>query len=485
MSFACWWVLITDRCAARRVNGVSDRWDAVIVGAGPNGLTAAARLAAAGRRVIVFEAAPTIGGGSRTKELVPGVRVDVCASNHPFGASSPAFEELRLHEHGLAWAHAPVALAHPFDDGTAAMFHRDLGRTIAGLGLDGERWRSLVGWMAEDWMPRLRHLALGPLVAGGLRHPVALARFGLPSALPSLTVARLFRTPEARALIVGLSAHAGTLLTMSTTAGVALALIAATHAGGMPVAVAGSQAIAEALAAVVRRGGGELVCDYPVDRLAELPPAAAVLLDVTPHQAADLLGRPRPRWRRGVAAWKLDLVLREPMPWRAEACRGAGTIHLGGTAAEMATAERQTVKGGLPSRPYMIVTQPTVADPGRAPGRHVVWAYRHVPNGCVDPRATDGIEAQFDRYAPGWRDVVEHKQVTTAMGYAAYNRSYEGGDIAGGAMTPWQTVARPRLALDPYRTKVDGVWLCSQSTPPGPGVHGMCGWHAAGSVLRH
>lgn len=463
---------------------MSDRWDAVIVGAGPNGLTAAARLAVAGRRVLVLEAAGTIGGGARTKVLGPDARYDVCAAAHPFGATSPAFETLRLHEHGLAWAHPPIALAHPFDDGTAAVLDRDLGRMIDRLGIDGERWRRLVGWMAEDW-DRLRHLVLGPLIANVFRHPLALARFGLPAALPAVGASHLLRTREARALLIGMGAHGGIPQTHPTTAGVGLTLAAAAHAGGMPVAVGGSQSIVDALASVVRGAAGEIVCDHPVERIADLPPATAVLLDLTPGQAADLLGRPRPRWKRGVAAWKIDLVLREPMPWLAQPCRIAGTIHLGGDPSDIANGERATARGRLPERPYVIVTQPTIADPGRAPGRHVLWAYRHVPNGCDDARATDGIDAQFDRFAPGWRDLVEHRQVTTALGYAAYNRSYEGGDIAGGAMTPWQTVARPRLALDPYRTKIEGVWLCSQSTPPGPGVHGMCGWHAAGSVLRH
>lgn len=463
---------------------MSERWDAVVVGAGPNGLTAAARLAVAGRRVIVFEAAGTIGGGSRTKELSPGARYDVCAAAHPFGASSPAFEALRLHEHGLAWAHAPIALAHPFDDGTAAVLHRELGLTADALGADGDRWRRLVGWLADDW-DRQRHLVLGPLISNALRHPLVLGRFGLTAALPATVVAKLLRTRSARALLIGLSAHAGTALTNPTTAGVGLALAAAAHAAGMPVAVGGSQSIVDALAAVVRRGGGEIVCDHPIEGMSDLPPAAAVLLDLTPGRAADVLGRKRPRWKHGVAACKVDLMLREPMPWLAHACRTAGTIHLGGEPGAVAEAERATARNALPALPYVIVTQPTLADPERAPGRHVVWAYRHVPNGCDDPSAIDGIEAQFDRFAPGWRDVVEHRHVTTALGYASYNRGYEGGDIAGGAMTPWQTIARPRLALDPYRMKTEGVWLCSQSSPPGPGVHGMCGWHAAGSVLRH
>ena len=463
---------------------MGERWDAVVVGAGPNGLTAAARLATAGRRVLVLEAAPTIGGGARTALLGPGAVYDVCSAAHPFGATSPAFEELGLDRHGLEWAHAPTALAHPFDDGTAAVLERDLADTVRGLGDDGRRWDRLLGWMVRDWN-ELRHLVLAPLIDAARHHPARLARLGVVAVLPAVVASRMFRDREARALLVGLAAHTGASLGQPTTAGVALALAAATHAGGMPVALGGSRAIVDALASVVRDAGGEIVCDHPVKRFAELPPADAVLLDLTPGCAAELLGRRRPRWRNGVAAWKLDLVLSEPMPWTADSCRQAATVHLGGEAKLVARAERTTARGGLPAGPYVIVVQPSLADPGRAPGRHVVWAYRHVPNGSEDATATAGIEAQFDRFAPGWRDVVEHRRVTTALDYAAYNRGYEGGDIAGGAMTAWQAVARPRLALDPYRLAGDGVWLCSQSTPPGPGVHGMCGWHAAGSVLRH
>ncbi len=460
-------------------------YDAVVVGAGPNGLTAAARLARAGRRVIVFEAAPTIGGGSRTKPFGEGARVDICAAVHPFGVSSPAFEALDLHEHGLQWLHPPVALAHPFDDGSAAALHRDVDATVAGLGTDSDRWRAIVGRRGADW-DRLRHLVMGPVLDALVHHPVRMTRFGLVAGLPAMAATRLFRTREARALLGGLAAHSGTSLSSPTTAGVGLAMAAAAHGAGMPVAAGGSQSIVDALASVIRAAGGEIVCDHRVDRLTDLPSATATMLDVTPSQFARMAGRDAPRWKHGVAAWKLDIVLSGPMPWRADVCRDAGTVHLGGELPRIADAERRTARGELPDDPYVLVTQPSVIDPSRAPaGQHVVWAYRHVPNGCNDPSATTGIEAQFDRFAPGWRDLVLERHVTTAPAYESYNAGYVGGDIAGGALTPWQTVARPRLALDPYRTRVPGVWLCSQSTAPGPGVHGMCGWHAAASVERH
>ena len=346
----------------------------------------------------------------------------------------------------------------------------------------------MIGSFAADW-DRLRHRVLGPVIGGTLHHPLQMSRFGVIAGLPASIVARGFATREARSLIGGFAAHSGVPFTTPTTGGFAVAMLAAGHSVGMPFAAGGSQAIINALMAVIDANGGEVVCDHHVERLDELPPARATLLDVTPTQLASMLSSGSEhrsvRWRHGVAAWKLDLLLSAPMPWAADDCRAAGTIHLGGEIASMAAAEKATARGHLPDQPYVIVTQPTLVDPARAGGAgHVLWAYRHVPNGCTDARATAGIERQFDRFAPGWRDLVVHSRVTTAMDYAAYNPSYIGGDIAGGAMTPWQVVARPRLAIDPYRTSVSGVWICSQSTPPGPGVHGMCGWHAAGSVMK-
>ncbi len=459
----------------------------MVVGAGPNGLTAAARLAREGWRVVVIEASSTIGGGSRTQPL-GSANVDVCAAVHPFGASSPAFEELGLERYGLTWRHAPTALAHPFDDGTAAMLVRSTGDdphgTADGLGSDGRRWRAVVDPFSSDWAT-WRHLALAPVLGSVVRHPLQMARFGALAAMPATALNRLFRTREAKALIAGLAAHGGVSLASPTTAGVALGLAAAGQAAGMPMAEGGSQSIVSALADIVVEAGGAIETAQTVSSLAELPRVDAVLLDVGPTQAARIVGGRTPRWRQGVAAWKVDLVLSEPLPWSAPACRDAGTVHLGGTSAEIAAAERATARNGVPDLPFVIVAQPTIADPTRAPaGQNVVWAYRHVPNGCSDQHATAGLERQLDRFAPGWRDLVIDSRVTTSIDYSTYNLSYIGGDIAGGAMTPWQTVARPHLSFDPYRV-TDGVWLCSQSTAPGPGVHGMCGWHAAGSVLRH
>ncbi len=457
--------------------------DVVVVGAGPNGLTAAARLARAGLSVAVFEAAATVGGGARTKPLANGAVYDVCSAVHPLGATSPAFEGLDLGAHGLRWVHPPLAVAHPFDDGEAAVLHRDLDATCAGLGSDGDRWRRAVGGIVADW-PELRDVVFGPIPQSLARHPLVMARFGVRAGLPASLASRWFRGRDARGLFGGLAAHSTSSLGVPMTTAIALVLVASAHSAGMPFAAGGSQSIVDALAAAATAHGATIECDRRITSIEQLPQARAVVMDLTPGQVASLTGRVPPRWRHGEGAWKLDLLLSARLPWTAAACCAAGTVHLGGDFAKVAAAERTTARGGLPDRPYVLVAQPSVADPSRSPeGQHVVWAYRHVPNGCTDQRATDGIHNQLDRFAPGWRDLLIHAQVTTPAMFQAYNECYIGGDIAGGAITPWQLLARPRLTRDPYRTQTDGVWICSQSTPPGPGVHGMCGWQAAASVL--
>ena len=463
----------------------TNSYDAVIVGAGPNGLTAAARLARAGRRVLVIEAAPTIGGGSRTLPFGKGSLYDPCAAVHPFGVSSPAFEELQLDQFGLTWLHPEIPLAHPLDDGSAATLYRRADPNYdPSAAAHGRMWHAMIGYMSADW-DKWRCFALTGVAESARTHPAQFARFGLFAALPITEAVLGFRSPKTRALLMGLAAHAGGRLTSFGTTGVALALAGAAEAKGMPIAQGGSQSIVNALANVITQAGGEIETGRTISSLGDLPPSAAVLLDVTPSQAASIMGTKAPRWHHGVAAWKLDLVLSGPMPWTAPECRRAGTVHLGGAWRDISRAESQTVRGLTPDNPFVIVAQPSLIDASRAPaGHHVIWAYRHVPNSYDAPDATVGIERQFDRFAPGWRDLVVHRQVTTALDYSRYNLSYVGGDIAGGAMTLKQTIARPRLAFDPYRTRQKGVWLCSQSTAPGPGVHGMCGWHAAGSVLR-
>ena len=469
-------------------------YDAVIVGAGPNGLTAAARLATQGRKVLVLEQASTIGGGSRTAELIEaGVRHDVCAAVHPFGIASPAFRVLDLEAHGVRWLVPEHQLVHLFEDGDAAVLDHDIDRTAATLGTehpaDADAYRHLIGPLAEHW-PDLVESVLGPPLRPP-RHPLLMARFGVAAALPASLLAKRFKGRQARALLAGLSAHSARPLSSPFTGGVGLALLLAGHGAGWPVAEGGSQAIVDALASVVRLHGGEIVTNQMVHTLAELPAAPITICDVTPRQlvamAGDRLIGPRARryrrWRYGPGAAKVDYVLSGPRPWRNEAARRTATLHLGDTFEDIASSERECGRQ-LPERPFVLVAQPSVVDPTRAPnGRHVLWAYCHVPSGSqTDP--TRRIEAQIDRFAPGWRDLIQGRVVRTAAGYAEYNPNNIDGDIAGGTLTPGQLIGRPRFSPDPYRTPLDGVWLCSASTPPGAGVHGMGGWWAAASAQR-
>ncbi len=466
-------------------------YDAVVVGSGPNGLTAAARLATAGASVLVLERCDHMGGGTRSAELmVPGVVHDVCSAVHPFGTTSPAFAALGLEAHGLHWMHPPLALAHPFDDGSAAILDRSFDTTAAALGVDERNYRALLGPLLDRW-EQLQPSLLGAVLSVP-RHPLALARFGLVGLPPVTLLAERFRTAAARALLAGLSAHSVQPLGSPMTGALGLALALAGHTGGWPFARGGSQSIADALIAVIRRHGGELTAGHDVERLSELPPARAVLLDVGPHQFAALadgqlhprLERAYRRYRYGPGATKVDYVLSGPMPWIADAARGAGTLHLGGEFPELVASEVAPQRGQISERPFVLATQPTAADPTRAPaGTHVLWAYCHVPPGS-DVDASGRIEAQFDRFAPGWRDLVVARQVRTAARLAVDNLNDVGGDIVGGAMTLRQMVARPRLTAWPWDTPLPGVFLCSASTPPGGAVHGMCGWHAAGRALR-
>lgn len=468
----------------------AQREDAVVVGAGPNGLAAAATLARAGRRVRVLEAATTPGGGCRSAALtVPGFVHDVCAAIHPLGAASPTFGALGLTDHGLEWRHPPLPLAHPFDDGSAAVLHRSLEDTVAGLGPGGPGWRRLVGPMLTRWSAVL-DAVLAPVLPP--RRPLALLRAS-PAVLPATVVAHhvLGGHRDAAALLAGCAAHGAVPLHRPVTTGPGLLLAAAGHASGWPVAAGGSQAVIDALVRVVEDAGGVVECGRPVRRLDDLPAARATLLDVTPRQLVELAGprlspaarRRLLRFRYGPGVFKLDYALAGPVPWTAEACRRAGTVHLGGTLEEIAEAEEEVARGRHPRRPFVLVGQQSMADPSRAPaGSHTLWAYCHVPNGSpVD--MTAAIEGQLDRYAPGWRDLVVARHHHTPAELQAYNANDVGGDIAGGSLDGWQALFRPRAALDPYRTPVPGTFLCSASTPPGAGVHGRCGELAARAAL--
>lgn len=469
-----------------------DHPDAVVVGAGPNGLTAAVTLARAGRSVLVLEAEGTIGGGARSAELtLPGLQHDVCSAVHPFGAASPAFAGLPLGEHGLEWVHPELPLAHPLDDGTAAILHRDLELTAAELGADADHWRDWLG-PASRRFPDLAEDLLGPLLRVP-RHPLLTARVGLRALLPATTLAGRLTGVGGRALLAGLAAHSFLPLGAPFTASFALLLAAAGHHAGWPVARGGSQAIADALAGHLRALGGEIRTGVRVSDLGELPPAELTLLDVTPRQLLRIAGGrlpPRRRrayatWRYGAAAFKVDLAVEGGIPWTAEACRRAGTVHVGGTLEEIAASERAVAAGHASERPYVLVAQQYLADPARSAGdRHPVWAYCHVPNGWAGD-ASAAIEGQIERFAPGFRDRIVARSVRGPAEFEAHNANLIGGDISGGSHAGLQLFARPRLTPDPYSTGIPGMYLCSASTPPGGGVHGMCGLHAARSALRH
>lgn len=465
--------------------------DAIVIGSGPNGLGAAITLAGAGRSVTVFEARDTVGGGARSEELtLPGFVHDVCSAVHPLAVSSPLFRSLPLERHGLAWVHPLLPLAHPLDGGTAAVLHRSLAATAAALGPDGVAYRRLMSPLLRDW-DRLAPQLLGPPLRVP-RHPLALARFGLRAARSARGLAeRTFRDEPARALFAGLAAHSMLPLEQLLTASVGLFLGAAAHAVGWPFARGGSQAIADALAAQLRSLGGEIVTGRGVESLDELPPAGVFMLDITPRQATRIAGSRLPdryvrrlaRYRYGPGAFKVDFALGAPIPWAAEACTRAGTVHVGGALAEIADSERAVAEGGHPDRPFVLVAQQSLFDPTRAPeGKHTAWAYCHVPNGStVD--MTDRIEAQIERFAPGFRERVLARRVTSPAGFEQRNGNYVGGDIAGGAHDGLQLLFGPAVRPVPYSTPARGVYICSSSTPPGAGVHGMCGYFAARAAL--
>jgi phytoene dehydrogenase-like protein len=463
--------------------------NAVIVGAGPNGLAAAATLARAGVRVTVLEAADEIGGGTRTSALtLPGLLHDHCSAFHPLGVGSPALRDLEAH--GLRWRWPEVDLAHPLDGGECAVLMRSLDDTARGLATDGPAWLRLFGPLSRGF-DALAEDILRPL-AHRPRHPLRLARFGPRAMAPATLLARRWHTAPARALFAGAAAHAFQPLTVPTTAAIGLVLIAAGHRHGWPVAEGGSQAIARALAAVVTQAGGTIATGQRVRSAADLPPADVVMFDLAPQAVAGILGERLPgrvrrafaRWRYGPGAFKLDLAVEGGIPWTNPDARRAGTVHVGGTLEEIAAAEAAVARGRLPERPFVLVGQQYLADPTRSAGDvHPVWAYAHVPSGYTGDVST-AILDQLERFAPGTRDRIVATATRSAADFASYNLNYVGGDIATGSNSPRQVVIRPRVAIDPYYLGVPGHYICSAATPPGAGVHGMCGFNAARSALR-
>lgn len=465
-------------------------YDAVVVGSGPNGLAAAITMQHAGLSVLLLEAKDTIGGGLRTKELtLPGFKHDVCSAIHPMAAGSPFFQQLPLHEYGLQYIYPEIAAAHPFDDGTAAALTRSLEETAQSLGKDEEQYLRLMKPLMQDW-PALAPDVLGPLQFPA--HPLALAKFGLNALTSASFLSKRFATKEAKGLWAGMAAHSIQPLTNIASSAIALVLLATGHLKGWPVPKGGSQAIADALAAYFISLGGKIETNVDVRSVEQLPTANAVLFDVTPKQLLKIAGQrfssiykwQLNRYRYGMGVFKIDWALDGPIPFTAPQCRQAGTIHLGNTFAEIANSELQASKGKISQKPFVLLAQQSLFDASRAPeGKHTAWAYCHVPNGS-QVNMTDIIERQVERFAPGFRERILAKHTMNTFQIQSYNPNYIGGDINGGVIDITQLYTRPAIQISPYRTSAKGLYICSSSTPPGGGVHGMCGYYAAKRALK-
>ena len=469
---------------------MSDQFDAVVVGSGPNGLAAAITLARVGLSVRVLEANSTIGGGARSAELtLPGFVHDVCSAVHPLAAGSPFFKTLSLDR--LEWIQPEIPLAHPLDDGSTACLHRALDSTACELQEDGNSYRQLMRPFVRNW-DKLAAEFLQPMLHVP-RHPFALARFGMPAIFPATWIAKIFfKRPRARALFAGIAAHSFLPLNAPLSTAFGLVLGAAGHVVGWPIPRGGSQSISNALTNSLRELGGRIEVNRKIDNLGQLPKSRAILFDTSVWNFARIAGDLLParyrhqlqKFKHAPGIFKIDYALAAPIPWKSEACRRAGTIHVGGTIDEIVASEDEAARGKIPERPFVLVAQQSLFDPTRAPrGQHTLWTYAHVPFDCkVD--VSEKIETQIERFAPGFRDciVARHKMDASVIGIS--NSNLVGGDISGGATNLWQLLARPILSPTPYRTPIRGIYLCSASTPPGGGVHGMCGYYAARAALR-
>jgi phytoene dehydrogenase-like protein len=464
--------------------------DAIVIGSGPNGLAAAITLQQAGISVLLLEAKPTIGGGLRSAELtLPHFVHDVCSAIHPLAAGSPFFKKLPLKQHGLEFIYPPVAAAHPFEDGNAAALYTSVNETARSLGVDEYAYLKLMSPLVKEW-PGIVTDVLAPLHFP--KKAFEMARFGLHAVRSATQLAKRFHAREAKGLWAGMAAHAIQPLSNAATSAIALVMMATGHSGGWPIARGGSEAIAKALASYFIELGGRIDTGLPVRSLSQLPSAQALLFDVTPRQLLEIAGDrfsalykwQLQRYRYGMGVFKIDWALDGPIPFTADACRRAGTIHLGNTFEEIVASEQATAKGKHPEKPFVLLAQQSLFDASRAPeGKHTAWAYCHVPNGS-QMDMTERIEKQVERFAPGFRERILARHAMNTAQLEEYNPNYIGGDINGGIIDAGQLFTRPALRFSPYRTSAKGMYICSSSTPPGGGVHGMCGYYAARKALK-
>ncbi|HEY1062004.1 MAG TPA: NAD(P)/FAD-dependent oxidoreductase [Daejeonella sp.] len=473
----------------RRVN-VSSEFDAIIIGSGPNGLSAAITLQQAGLSVLILEAKDTTGGGLRSAELtLPGFLHDICSAIHPLAAGSPFFNSLPLEQHGLEYIYPGLAAAHPFDDGTAAALSGSVEETAETLGIDRESYINLLKPLVKNWPGMVKDL-LGPLHFP--KHPIDMAAFGLNALRSATSLAGKFNTKEARGLWAGMAAHSMQPLSNLGTSAFGLVLMATGHLKGWPVPKGGSKIIANALVSYFLSIGGKIETGMPVRSMKDIPASKVVLFDLTPKQILEIAGESFStiyswqlgRYRYGMGVFKIDWALDGPIPFTARECRKAGTVHLGNTYEEIAKGEGMTNAGVLPEKPFVLLAQQSLFDSLRAPeGKHTAWAYCHVPNGS-EKDMTNAIENQVERFAPGFKDLILAKHTMNTREIEAYNPNYIGGDINGGVIDIGQLFTRPALRISPYRTSARGLYICSSSTPPGGGVHGMCGYNAAKQALK-
>lgn len=468
----------------------SSSYDAVIVGSGPNGLAAGIRLALEGYSVKIFEASETVGGGMRTKELIrPGYFHDVCSAIHPMAASAPFLRQLPLEDYGLKWIHPTIPAAHPLDDEPAAVLFNDLYETASNLESDKEFYQKTVEPIQKNW-DGLSKDFLGPLRFPN--HPIQLGLFGLKALQPATLFQKRFQTERAKALFAGMAAHSILPLDAIATTAIALVFFGTAHTGGWPLPEGGSQSIANAMATYFASLGGKIETGCPIQSLEDLPSSKAILFDLSPSQVSDIVGDRFPpsykqklnKFTKGSGIFKIDYILKEPVPWKDPECGKAGTVHLGGTFDEIAASEKEMDEGGHPKNPFVLVTQQSLFDKTRTPDeKETLWAYCHVTNGStVD--MTNAIENQIERFAPGFKDVIDEKTAMNTQDLQNYNANYIGGDINGGRQDITQLFTRPVSLINPYATPAEGIYICSASTPPGGGVHGMCGYHAANLVLK-